>query len=275
MATPRPMPRTSRSTVRPAARSTATPTRRAPPARKASAAPSDVPLPGGALAASASGDTPEDRIYQAVFESVMGQRLAPGTKLPEAALCELFNASRSTVRLALQRLAHDHIVQLRPNRGAIVAMPTPEETRQIFEARRGLEAALVRLAVAHITAADLKALRAQLRAEHEAMHRFDQPAWARLASSFHLKLGELGRNPILQRYLVEMVSRCSLIVALYEPPGNACCEHDEHEAIVKCIERGDADGAVRLMDQHLQELERNVCLQTEARAPGLKELLGL
>lgn len=275
MATPCPMPRTTRSTVRPAARSTATPTRRAPPARKASAAPSDVPLPGGALAASASGDTPEDRIYQAVFESVMGQRLAPGTKLPEAALCELFNASRSTVRLALQRLAHDHIVQLRPNRGAIVAMPTPEETRQIFEARRGLEAALVRLAVAHITAADLKALRAQLRAEHEAMHRFDQPAWARLASSFHLKLGELGRNPILQRYLVEMVSRCSLIVALYEPPGNACCEHDEHEAIVKCIERGDADGAVRLMDQHLQELERNVCLQTEARAPGLKELLGL
>lgn len=275
MATHRTMPRTPRSTVRPAARSTATPTRRAPPARKASAAPSDVPLPGGALAASASGDTPEDRIYQAVFESVMGQRLAPGTKLPEAALCELFNASRSTVRLALQRLAHDHIVQLRPNRGAIVAMPTPEETRQIFEARRGLEAALVRLAVAHITAADLKALRAQLRAEHEAMHRFDQPAWARLASSFHLKLGELGRNPILQRYLVEMVSRCSLIVALYEPPGNACCEHDEHEAIVKCIERGDADGAVRLMDQHLQELERNVCLQTEARAPGLKELLGL
>ena len=132
-----------------------------------------------------------------------------------------------------------------------------------------------RLAVDRATTADLKFLRQQLRDEHEAMHRFDQPAWARLASSFHLKLGELGRNPILQRYLVEMVSRCSLIVALYEPPGNACCEHDEHEAIVKCIERGDADGAVRLMDQHLQELERNVCLQTEARAPGLKELLGL
>ena len=275
MATPCPMPRTTRSTVRPAARSTASPTRRAPPARKASAAPSDVPLPGGALAASASGDTPEDRIYQAVFESVMGQRLAPGTKLPEAALCELFNASRSTVRLALQRLAHDHIVQLRPNRGAIVAVPTPLETQQIFEARRALEAAIVRLVAERATPADLKALRAQLHQEHQAMHRFDQPAWARLASSFHLKLGELGRNPILQRYLVEMVSRCSLIVALYEPPGNACCEHDEHEAIVKCIERGDADGAVRLMDQHLQELERNVCLQTEARAPGLKELLGL
>lgn len=262
------MPRTPKKPAAPVKRAAA-------PAPRKAATSAEAPLPSGALAAGTSGDTPEDRIYQAVFESVMGQRLAPGTKLPEAALCELFNASRSTVRQALQRLAHDHIVQLRPNRGAIVAMPTPEETRQIFEARRGLETALVRLAVVHATAADLKALRAQLRAEHEAMHRFDQPAWARLASSFHLKIGELGRNPILHRYLVEMVSRCSLIVALYEPPGNACCEHDEHEAIVKCIERGDADGAVRLMEEHLQVLERNVRLQTEAREPGLKELLGL
>jgi len=234
-----------------------------------------VPLPSGALSAATGGETAEDRIYQAVFDSVMGQRLAPGTKLPEAALCELFDASRSTVRQALQRLAHDHIVQLRPNRGAIVAVPTPEETRQIFEARRGLEAALVRLAAQHLTSADLQSLRAQLKAEQDAMHRFDQPAWERLASSFHLKLGELGRNPILQRYLVEMVSRCSLIVALYEPPGNACCEHDEHEAIVTCLEKGDAEGAARLMDEHLRVLERNVSLRSEARAPGLRELLGL
>lgn len=217
----------------------------------------------------------EDRIYQAVFDSVMDQRLAPGTKLPESALCELFDASRSSVRQALQRLAHDHIVQLRPNRGAIVAMPTPEETREIFEARRALEAALVRLAVEHATPADIKALRAQLRAEHEAMHRFDQPAWARLASSFHLQIATLARNTILQRYLAELISRCSLIVALYEAPGNATCEHDEHEAIVACIERNDPEGAVLLMDEHLRALEHNISLQAQESAPSLKELLGL
>ena len=55
----------------------------------------------------------------------MSQRLAPGTKLPEATLCELFGVGRSVVRKVLQKLAHDHIVQLRPNRGAIVAVPTP------------------------------------------------------------------------------------------------------------------------------------------------------
>jgi DNA-binding GntR family transcriptional regulator len=118
-------------------------------------------------------------------------------------------------------------------------------------------------------------LRKQLKQEHDAMNRFDQPAWARLASSFHLRLAALARNPILERYLVEMVSRCSLIVALYEPPGNAACEHEEHERIVDCVARGDAEGAVQLMDEHLRALERNVSVQRAAPDRTLAHLLGM
>lgn len=217
----------------------------------------------------------ESRIYAAVFDSVMQQRLTPGTKLPEVALCELFGVSRARVRKVLQRLAHDHIVQLRPHRGAIVAVPTPEETRQIFEARRALEAAVVRLAAAQATPEDLAALRRQLQHEHDAVHRADQPAWTQLASGFHLQLAGLARNPILERYLHETVSRCSLIVALYEPPGNAACEHDEHGRIVECIARGDAEAAVALMDEHLRTLERRIDLRRETPARSLRQLLGL
>jgi len=235
-----------------------------------------MPLrPSGALSSVDEGDDVESRIYRAVFDSVMNQRLTPGTKLPESSLCELFGVSRSVVRKVLQRLAHDHIVQLRPNRGAIIAVPSPEETRQIFEARRGLEAIIVNLATQNATARDLADLRKQLKQEHDAMNRFDQPAWARLASSFHLGLAALARNPILERYLVEMVSRCSLIVALYEPPGNAACEHEEHERIVDCVARGDAEGAVQLMDEHLRELERNVSVQRAAPDRTLAHLLGM
>ena len=107
------------------------------------------------------------------------------------------------------------------------------------------------------------------------MHRFDQPAWARLASTFHLRLAELARNPILQRYLVETVSRCSLIVALHEPPGNAACEHDEHERIVDCIARGDATAAVALMDAHLRDLEQHLALEDSGASHSLARLLGL
>ncbi|MBX3608787.1 MAG: GntR family transcriptional regulator [Hydrogenophaga sp.] len=232
------------------------------------------PRPAGALA-NADGDDVEARIYRAVFDSVMSQRLPPGTKLPEAALCELFEVNRGVVRKVLQKLAHDHIVQLRPNRGAIVAVPTREETQQIFEARRALEAAIVRLVAERATPADLKALRSQLHEESKVMHRPDQPAWARLASTYHLRLAELSGNPILHRYLVEIVSRCSLIVALHQPPGNAACEHDEHERIVDHIARGDADGAVALMDEHLRELERHLALERPTPRKDLAHLLGL
>ncbi|WP_170943039.1 GntR family transcriptional regulator [Candidatus Dactylopiibacterium carminicum] len=221
------------------------------------------------------GDDIETRIYNTVFESVMTQRLKPGTKLPEASLCELFDVSRATVRKVLQRLAHDHIVELRINRGAVVAAPTPEETRQIFEVRRQLEACIVRLAAAKASKADIASLRAQLKQEHEAMHRFAQPEWARLASAFHLRLAEVADNAVLQQYLMELVSRCSLIVALYEPPGNAACEHDEHASVVDLIEKGDAEGAVALMDQHLRTLEANVCVEHEAPDNSLARMLGL
>ena len=246
-------------------------TRHAAPARQAATA----PRVADSLLKSDEGGDVEERIYRAIFDSVMSQRLKPGTKLPEAPLCELFKVSRSVVRKVLQKLEHDHIVQLRPNRGAIVAVPTREETRQIFEARRALEATIVRLVAQRATARDLKALREQLREEHAAMHRYDQPAWARLASAYHLRLAELSGNPILQRYLAEIVSRCSLIVAVHQPPGNAACEHDEHERIVDCIARGDAEGAVQLMDQHLRELEEHLMIEAPGDEQSLARLLGL
>jgi len=227
-------------------------------------------------AASARPDEPvEQRIYRAVFESVMSQRLTPGTKLPEAALCELFGVTRSVARKALQRLAHDHVVDLHHNRGAVVAEPTPEETRQIFQARRALEAAILPLAVRHATRADFASLRKQLRDEHALLHRAGQPAWARQASAFHTRLGELCGNAILQGYLSELVSRCSLIVALYEPPGNAACEHDEHVLIVDLMERGQTAEAVKVMDAHLADLEQRISLERPQPAHTLAQMLGL
>jgi DNA-binding GntR family transcriptional regulator len=214
-------------------------------------------------------------VYQTVFERVMSQQLAPGTKLPEAALCQLFNVGRTTVQKALQKLAHEHIVELRPNRGAIVAMPTPQEMHEIFEARRALEAAVLSLAVRRATRKDVAALRRQLKEEQAVMHTYRQADWARLASSFHLRVAELARNPILQRYLGELLSRCSLIVALHEPGGHASCEHDEHARIVDCIASGDTEGAVRAMDDHLQELEQRIRLVAQQSGNSLARMLGM
>lgn len=222
-----------------------------------------------------SGEEAVQRIYQVVFESVMSQRLAPGTKLPEASLSKLFGAGRTTVQKALQKLAHDHIVELRPNKGAVVAMPTAEETRQIFEARIALESAILPLAVKKATKANIAVLRRQLKEEQAAMHTYRQTDWARLATQFHLRIAELADNAPLQRYLSELLSRCSLIVALHEPGGHAACEHDEHTRIVDCIEQGDIAGAVNAMQEHLAVLEQRVELGGMNAKNDLARMLGL
>jgi DNA-binding GntR family transcriptional regulator len=210
----------------------------------------------------------ETQMYRTIVDGVLAHRLTPGTKLPEPELCQLFDVGRATVRRVLEKLAHDGIVTLRPNKGAVIAEPTPEETRTIFEARRALERALVELA-------DLAQLRKQLDDEHAAMHRFDQPSWARLASDFHLRVAALAGNAVLQRYLVELVSRCSLIVGLYEPPGYAPCEHDEHAAIVECIAQRDAEGAIARMQAHLVDLEQRIETTRMRGEKSLASLLGL
>ncbi|WP_438390225.1 GntR family transcriptional regulator [Caballeronia sp. DA-9] len=235
--------------------------------------------PRPALRVAQTPDTSQEdidtRLYQAIFDGVLNHRLTPGTKLPEPELCQLFGVGRAVVRRVLERLAYEGIVSLRPNKGAVIAEPTPEETREIFEARRSLERILVELAVQRASARDIDVLRRQLADEHEAMHRFDQPSWARLASGFHLRIAELAGNSILQRYLSELVSRCSLIVGVYEPPGNAPCEHDEHTAIVDCIEARDASGAISRMEAHLRELEERIETSRMQGEQSLGQLLGL
>ena len=75
----------------------------------------------------------DQKIYDSILKAVVSQRLPPGTKLTEASLCDLFSVSRTIVRKAIQRLAHDHILELRPNRGAIIAQPTPLETGRYLQ----------------------------------------------------------------------------------------------------------------------------------------------
>src|SRR6266849_6284363 len=64
------------------------------------------------------GERAEDRVFNAILDAVLDHRLAPGTKLTERELTEIFGASRGAVRAALSRLGHSLLVEQRPHRGA-------------------------------------------------------------------------------------------------------------------------------------------------------------
>ena len=93
--------------------------------------------------ASLTAGTLEEGIYERIQEAMLDHRLAPGTKLKEVALAELFAVNRNVIHKVLLRLAHSKLVVLRRNRGAIVASPTIEESRCLFAARRAIEGAMI------------------------------------------------------------------------------------------------------------------------------------
>ena len=215
----------------------------------------------------------DERIYRAVVNAVMSHRLPPGTRLGEAEFCDLYGVSRTTVRKALQRLAHDHIIELRPNRGAIVASPSPKEARDVFAARRALEREIVPLVVQRATPASLRAIRVAIEAEEAARRSADRAAWIRLGGEFHLLLAELAGNAVLQRFMAELVSRCSLIIALYENPGAPMCGNHDHQQLLALIESGDAARATALIEHHLVEIEARLHLGEQDRKVNLAEAL--
>ncbi|GAB2181713.1 GntR family transcriptional regulator [Denitratisoma sp. agr-D3] len=213
------------------------------------------------------------RIYKAVFNAVMSHRLPPGTRLGEAEFCELYQVSRTTVRKALQRLAHDHIIELRPNRGAVVASPSPEEAQEIFTARCAIEREIVPMVIRNATPASMARLREAIDAEHQALHDGDRTNWIRLGGEFHILLAELAGNRVLLRVMTELVSRCSLIIALYESPGTPMCEDDEHKRLMTLIEKGKSAEAVELMEQHLREIQDRLRLNEPEKKVSLAEAL--
>jgi DNA-binding GntR family transcriptional regulator len=211
----------------------------------------------------------DERIHHELSDAIIDHRIPPGVALPEDALAGAFGVSRTVIRKALLRLGHEKLVELRPNRGAVVARPTIEQARQVFEARRVIEAAVVATAVERATSAQLAAIQSSLTAEADAERRGDRRGLIRLSGDFHRALAAAAHNDVLVAFLGELISRSSLILALYQSSGAMPCSHDDHAAILEAIARRDVAAAQARMAQHLTEIERRLDLGASVASVNL------
>ena len=207
-----------------------------------------------------------DFAAQVLRRAIIEQALPPGTKLPEDELGARFSMSRTLVRGALAQLQSEGLVDAPPRRTATTAKPTLEEAREVFEARRMFEREVVRLVIARWRPEFGAVLEGHIREEEAARQVGDARISGRLAGEFHVRLSELSGNRLLQRYLGEVVSRCSLILALYGRPHSADCSVNEHREIVAALRGRNAEAAIAVMDRHLGAVEHRALSDR-----GLKE----
>lgn len=218
-------------------------------------------------------DAEEARIVERIYEAVMDQRLAPGAKLSEAALCEAFGVGRMRIRRSLLILASREVVDLQPNRGAYVAQPSADQAREVFEARSMIEPPLARLAAQRIKRAGIHSLEAQLDKEAAAHAAGNRREAIRLSGQFHAALAQVAENMVTLRIVKDLITRSSIIIAMYGDAGFSNCRDDEHSAIVAALRAGDADGAETLMRAHLGHIKDH--LQPGRQALPNQDLVAL
>ncbi len=210
-------------------------------------------------------------VCRALRRAIIEQALQPGQKLPEDTIGKQFGVSRTIVREAIARLAIEGLVEVQHNRGASVAHPSLEEARSVFEVRRGLERMVVEHLAGRLTAEMTNTLVSHVD-EEEAATR-DGPRSIRLAGEFHIMLAEMTGNELLLRYVQEVSSRCSLILALYGRPHSSECAVNEHRRLIQSLRSGDAKTAVKLMDQHLDAVATRALIAPQ-RTRDIQDALG-
>jgi DNA-binding GntR family transcriptional regulator len=191
------------------------------------------PFSGGKLLSDDRGSA----ITQAIRNAIIEQAVKPGTRLPEDTIGERFGASRTLVRAALTQLAAEGLVELRRNRGAIVAEPSWNEARDTFDLRLALEQIVIERVAGTLQPDQIAQLEAHVKEEEKVANR-DEAHSIRLAGEFHILLAEMTGSKVLTQYMRELSSRCCLMLALYSRPHSSECGVSEHQHIVDLFKYG-------------------------------------
>jgi DNA-binding GntR family transcriptional regulator len=216
----------------------------------------------------------ERRVYERLLEDILGGVLVRGQQLVEARIAEEFGVSKTPVREALIRLQRDGLVQIRPYRGARVVEPSAHDVVEIFELRLCLEMHIV-AELAHRRPPDVLArLRKSVDDSRRALKRRTNREFIKSLSDFNAALASGCENRRMLRVLSELRNVLDLIgTTSLRAPGREHRSIDEHEAILRAIERGDSDAAREATRAHILSVQRdslaNFDSETEHEEPAV------
>jgi len=206
------------------------------------------------------------RVLEALRELIVVRTLAPGQHLVESELAERLHVSRGPVREALQALATQGWVELRPGRGAFVHEPTPQEAVEVFAVRTALESEAARLAAPQVTAEDVAELREICARGRAAVAAGDVPTVVAENSALHHKVAKLAGIGLLYTSIDSIDQR---VRWFYRPlvRRRGLDSWDEHDQLIAALEAHDEDEAARVMRWHTSQTLHAFHSQNDADHP--------
>jgi DNA-binding GntR family transcriptional regulator len=201
-------------------------------------------------------------IVQSLLAEIFQGRLRAGEHLVTQELAVRFGVSHTPVREALITLAGIGIIDLLPNRGALVRQVTAHDVREVCQVRRALECEATRSACGRIDLTELHALAADLK-RLMAVKARPGTRYVEQAREIDSRLHDLIADSCGNSFLAKEISRLKILFRAFR---DVSWEHDaarndyhrlaeesrEHLAVVENLLAGEAQAAAQAMSRHIR-----------------------
>jgi DNA-binding GntR family transcriptional regulator len=209
-----------------------------------------------------------DETAAAIRARIMSGEIPIGAQLRQAELAKALGISRTPVREALRQLQAGGLIEVVPNRGAVVRVPAPWEVREAYEVRAELEGLACARAVERITRDALE----ELRTTNNLLHPDGAPpntASHAANDRFHQLIHEVAGNERLTRVIRELneaFPRNVSALVLQDNPRHRLDNFAEHERILAALSEEDAEAARREMHAHVRNAGEQLARWYERRS---------
>jgi DNA-binding GntR family transcriptional regulator len=200
-----------------------------------------------------------DAVALRIQKEILSGRIPPGERLRLRSLQELFGVSHIPIREALRRLEGIGLVEILPQRGAIVARIAYDEFTDVYDLRKIIEPEIAARATERITPSRLKEIKEaldELDAEPEGSR---SPHFDELHRRFHWLICEPGSTPVIERVVKQLWQTSDRYVHLsLEEGGTASQAQRQHRKLYEAIRKGDPKTMRRELAAHLENTEQGL-----------------
>lgn len=190
--------------------------------------------------------------YLRIRSDVLTCALAPGTRISESRLSQMYGLGKAPIRNALARLQQTGLVSAVARQGYQIAPVTLADIRDVFQLRLILEPAAARLAAGHLSSAHVHALKRAMSVRYVPGDRTSEHAFLNANRLFHVTIAEASGSERLATWigqLLDSVERMLHMGLALQSRGPRFQE--EHLEMFRALLAGDGEAAARLAQQQL------------------------
>ncbi|BAB50750.1 MULTISPECIES: GntR family transcriptional regulator [Mesorhizobium] len=185
------------------------------------------------------------RAYRVLEHMIVTLELAPSSFVTEGALIEKLDLGRTPVREAIQRLAWEGLLDVRPRAGIAIAPLHPGDWLRVLDARRGVEVVLARSAARFVTreAADL--FHEAALAMQKAVISGNVLAFIQADKALDEALALAADNPFAARLAAPLQTHSRRFWFRYKADTGLAESAEHHVALIRSILDGDEEAAAK------------------------------